>query len=102
MLFLENVDISLAISTSLILDSAAVKFSDAFPKLFIECSKRFCIAPKYALPAETVSNQFSTIEIALLAPACVPKETAPPMSRLPVPTIVDKSRPAVVKSTVIV
>ena len=53
MLFFVNAIISLAISTSRIRDSAAVKFSAEAPRLLIVCSKRFWIAPSLARCVDT-------------------------------------------------
>ena len=57
---LDNVTISLATSTSLILDSAAVKFSVLVVKLFAVYSNLFCIAPKSDLAAVIEVNAVST------------------------------------------
>ena len=64
---LDNVTISLATSTSLILDSAAVKFSVLVVKLFAVYSNLFCIAPNSDLAAFIDSNAASTFVTKLCA-----------------------------------
>ena len=54
MLFFENAIISLAISTSLTLDSAAVKFSAALSTFAIVCSNLFWTAPNLDLSDDTL------------------------------------------------
>ncbi len=55
-------------STSLILDSDAVKFSDIVFKLVIVCSNLFWLAPSLALAVETFSIALSIEVIADFAP----------------------------------
>ena len=66
-LFLEYSIISLAISTSLNVDSADVKFSAVLSKLEIVYSNLFCAAPKLALSDDTLFVASSITFIAVLA-----------------------------------
>ncbi|MNE92807.1 hypothetical protein D3C80_1905770 [compost metagenome] len=67
MLFLEKFIISLAISTSLTLDSAACKFSEALSKFEIVCSSLFCKAPSLLLSADTVLIAVFIVDIEAVA-----------------------------------
>ena len=57
-------------STSLILDSDACKFSAEVSKFLIVCSNLFWKAPSLDLSAETTSNASFIVVIALFADAC--------------------------------
>src|SRR5690554_6357348 len=58
-------------STSRTRDSAAVKFSEDVFSLFIVCSKRFWLAPKYERSAETNPIALSIVVIASVADAAL-------------------------------
>jgi hypothetical protein len=67
MLFLVNSIISSAISTSLILDSAADRFSAVAVKLLMVCSSLFCTEPRLDLSVETKPTAVSIVAIAASA-----------------------------------
>ena len=62
-----NSIISSAISTSLILDSAADRFSAVAVKLLMVCSSLFCTEPRLDLSVETKSTAASIVAIAASA-----------------------------------